>query len=519
MSKQPFSCRRSFSLAIALLLILGISFRCINLDRKVYWHDEVFTSIRVVGYTGAEIEPQVFNGQPITAAELQRFQRLTPEKDFSDTLHALAKHAEHPPLYYLLVRGWVQLFGSSVAVFRSLSVVFSLLAFPCLYWLCQELFGSVWVSTVALLLLAVSPFHVLYAQEAREYSLWTVTILLSSVALLRSTRLGGGRNWAAYALSLALGMYTSLLMLLVAIAQAFFVLITARRRQWLAYGLALLATLVLFSPWLGVMRVNSSKLESATAWTTHDRSLDFLVKIWGLHINSLFIDLGFALEHPFTYIAPPLVLIMMAIGAYRLSQRAPRRALWFVLTLALIPALGLILPDLLIGGQRSVSTRYFLPTLIGVQLIAAYSLGSQLSSANLAQRRWGKGGLVGVLLAGIISCSLSASAHTWWNKGLSYHNFNIAGVINRASNPVVVGYRSETSLGNYISLSYLLKPTTPFQITHPPDIPDISAAFSDVFLLQVSGELIQALEKNYGGRVEAVEEPGVYELWQLTSGD
>lgn len=37
-------------------------------------------------------------------------------------------------------------------------------------------------------LIAVSPFHVLYAQEAREYSLWTVTILLSSAALLRAMR-------------------------------------------------------------------------------------------------------------------------------------------------------------------------------------------------------------------------------------------------------------------------------------------------------------------------------------------
>ena len=516
MRKPPFLLKNSFNLAIALLIILGISFRCINLDRKVYWHDEVFTSVRVVGYTGDEIEPQVFNGQPITAAELQRFQQLTPDKDISDTLHALFKHAEHPPLYYLLARGWVQLFGSSVAAFRSLSVVFSILAFPCLYWLCQELFGSARISAVALLLLAVSPFHALYAQEAREYSLWTVTILLSSVTLLRATRLGGGRNWAAYGLSLALGMYTSLLMVLVAIAQGLFVLITTRSRQWLAYGLTLLAAWVGFSPWLAVMLIQFSKLKGVTEWTSHDRSLNFLVKIWGLHISALFIDLGFDLEHPFTYIAPPLVLIMAAIGAYRLSQQQPKRVVWFVLTLALIPALGLILPDLLIGGQRSISTRYFLPTLIGVQLIATYGLGAQLSSPNLGQRRWGKGILVGLLLAGIVSCSLSAQANTWWNKGLSYHNFNIAQVINQASNPVVVGYRSETSLGNIISLSYWLKPTTPFQITHPPDIPDISASFSDVFLIQVTGDLIQALEQTYGGRVEAVEEPGVYELWKLT---
>ena len=519
MRKPPISWKNSLNLAIALLLILGISFRCINLDRKVYWHDEVFTSVRVVGYTGEQIEAQVFNGQPITAAELQRFQQLTPERDFADTLSALSKHAEHPPLYYLLVRVWVQLFGSSVAAFRSLSVVFSLLAFPCLYWLCQELFGSAWASAVALMLLAISPFHVLYAQEAREYSLWTVTILLSSVTLLRSTQRGGWRNWAAYALSLALGMYTSLLTVLVAIAQGLFVLMTTRRRQWLAYGLSLLATLVLFSPWLTVILIQFSQLKQVTEWATAERSLDFLVKLWGLHLSSLFIDPGFDLEHPFTYIAPPLVLMMAAIGTYRLAQQRPKRAVWFVLTLTLFPALGLILPDLLMGGQRSISTRYFLPTLIGVQLMVAYWVGSQLSAQALAQRRQGKGLLIGLLLAGMLSCSLSAQAHTWWNKGISYHNFNIARVINQASNPVVVGHLSGNSLGNAISLSYWLKPHTPFQMTRLPDVPDISDSFSDVFVIYASGDLIQAMEQTYGGQVEGVQEPGVYELWKLTSGE
>ena len=399
------------------------------------------------------------------------------------------------------------------AVYLSSSVYWP---FPASIGLAKRYSGSARVSTVALLLLAVSPFHVLYAQEAREYSLWTVTILLSSVTLLKASERGGWRNWGAYGLSLALGMYTSLLTVLAAIAHGLFVLIATRRRQWLAYGLTLLATLGLFSPWLAVMLIQFSNLKHVTDWTTHTRSLDFLVKIWGLHLSSLFIDPGFDLNHPFTYIAPPVVLIMTAIGAYRLSQKQPRRTLWFVLTLTLIPALGLILPDLLMGGQRSVSTRYFLATLIGIQLIVAYGLGSLLTSYDLAQRRWGKGGVVGVLIAGILSCSLSAQSHTWWNKGISYHNYNIAQVINRADNPMVVGFRSGNSLGNAISLSYWLKPTTPFQMIQLPDVPDISDSFSDVFLLQVSGDLIQALEQTYGGKVEAVKAPNVYELWKLT---
>ncbi len=39
---------------IVMLLMVGIFFRFFNLDRKVYWHDETFTSLRISGYTVIE---------------------------------------------------------------------------------------------------------------------------------------------------------------------------------------------------------------------------------------------------------------------------------------------------------------------------------------------------------------------------------------------------------------------------------------------------------------------------------
>ena len=33
-----------------VLLVLGIFFRFVNIDRKIYWHDEAYTSLRVAGY-------------------------------------------------------------------------------------------------------------------------------------------------------------------------------------------------------------------------------------------------------------------------------------------------------------------------------------------------------------------------------------------------------------------------------------------------------------------------------------
>jgi uncharacterized membrane protein len=34
---------------VITLLVLGIFFRFVNIDRKIYWGDEVFTSLRISG--------------------------------------------------------------------------------------------------------------------------------------------------------------------------------------------------------------------------------------------------------------------------------------------------------------------------------------------------------------------------------------------------------------------------------------------------------------------------------------
>ena len=86
---------------------------------------------------------------------------------------------QHTPVYFLLQRAWVQAAGNSVAARRALSAIFSLLALALLGLLCQELLGRD-AALVACALFAVSPFQLLYAQEAREITLWEAWLLLAS---------------------------------------------------------------------------------------------------------------------------------------------------------------------------------------------------------------------------------------------------------------------------------------------------------------------------------------------------
>ncbi|MCZ0900317.1 hypothetical protein ON021_10460, partial [Microcoleus sp. HI-ES] len=157
--------RNWLKILIVVILITGIWFRFTNLDRKVYSFDESITSLRISGYTWTEMVQQDFQGKTISVADLQRkYQQINSEKTWWDTVKGLAtEEPQLSPLYFILARFWVQLFGPQVATVRSLSALISLLVFPSIYWLCWELFHSASVGWMAVTIVAVSPFHVLYA--------------------------------------------------------------------------------------------------------------------------------------------------------------------------------------------------------------------------------------------------------------------------------------------------------------------------------------------------------------------
>lgn len=102
----------------------------------------------------------------------------------------------------------MQIFGSSLTASRVLPVLFSLIGLPLMYALGLELFASPIVAILATVLLALSPFDVLFAQTARQYSLLTTLVIGSSFTLLQALRLPTRVNWGLYALSSALGFYT-----------------------------------------------------------------------------------------------------------------------------------------------------------------------------------------------------------------------------------------------------------------------------------------------------------------------
>lgn len=453
-----------FRFLIIVLLILGIFFRFVNLDRKVYWYDETATSLRISGYTWSELEHKLFE-HVVTIEDLQHYQHVNSDRGVLNTVKSLAvEEPQHPPLYFLMARFWVQLFSNSVAVRRSLSALISLLVFPCLYWLCLELFKSSLVGWVAIALVAVSPFHVLYAQEAREYSLWTVTILLSSAALLRAMRLKTKRSWGIYAATVALGLYTYLFSGLVAIGHGIYVVITERFRlskTLTAYLLASLAGFLAFAPWIFMVIINLSQVKETTLWVREYRPLSTLVKMWMLNLSRIFIDFNYGFSYKFLLLYL-FIIVFIGYSIYFVFCKTPKQPKLFILTLIGATALILTLPALIGKGRISTITRYLIPCYLGIQLAVAYLFTVKITSisVNIRQKKLWLIGMIILTLSGVLSCIVSSQEVWWWNKYSAIYDPNVARIVNQANYPLVITVES----GSAQTLAHLFEPKVRIQL-------------------------------------------------------
>jgi uncharacterized membrane protein len=524
-------------LLIVVFLLLGLFFRFVNIDKKFYWYDEVFTSLRISGYTQTEVLREIGNGQIVKAQDLMKYQSPTSEKKIGDTIKSLAiEEPQLPPLYFLAVKYWVQIFGDAPAVTRSFSALISLLVFPCLYWLCRELFVGSEVAWIAMGLVAVSPFHVLYAQEARPYSLWSVMILLSGASLLRAIRLETTLSWGIYALTTILGIYTHLFTGLVALGHGIYVWATAdfkwtqRVRDYLAAtGVIFLASI----PWTAIFIINKRAAVEATHWAYLESSIISLVKNWAGNIGRIFLDFGLTSGSPSIYLMPFtlvnfILLLLLAYAVYCLCRQTHKRISLFVLTMMAMTALAVMIPDVILGGIRSTKARYLLPTYLGIQIAIAYLLATHInapSARSWKPQAW-KFVTVGLLTAGVLSCAVSSQAQSWWSKEFGEQNLQVARTANQAVHPLVAIDISEVSLGNVISLSYLLEPKVRLQLLffNPktlsqeqlvalPTIPKTPKDFSDVFVYGRSNLLGVQLAKIQDSKIKLVAQGKNSTLW------
>jgi 4-amino-4-deoxy-L-arabinose transferase-like glycosyltransferase len=226
-------------------------------------------------------------------------------------------HVEpNPPLYYLLLHGWMKSLGQTEFVTRFLSLAFGVVSVPLIYQLGRAM-GRPRVGALAALLLAINPFQVWHAQDVRNYTIWPALSIASLVFLLRSLREGKASHWAGYAGMALLSLYTHYYDMFMLLFQNLFVLIYIlgewRKRGWIepklrtaisAWIIIQIVLVVLYVPWLvyGSSRlIEITEGSSPALWTVFARCLTVF-------------SIGETVSEACRSVTLPILLLLLVLG-------------------------------------------------------------------------------------------------------------------------------------------------------------------------------------------------------------
>ena len=363
---------------VVVLLWLAMGLRFHNLGAQSFWNDE---------------------GNSARLSE--RTIQLIIEGTASDI---------HPPLYYLLLRGWRELAGDSEFGLRSLSAFAGLLVVPLAIALARDPQSAIrnpqWL--LVGLFTAVSPPLIYYSQEARMYALLGLLAALSTWLLVRSAE-SGVRNWGyavAYVLTAVAGLYTHYFFPAVLAAQGAVVVIWAVRdwrlshsplrtphsafRTLLLWAGMMFVTLLLYLPWLPIFLANVGGgaarpfapqfFTEAFFWLGFGPTLAPTAVPWSLVALGVLLVLGLVFNWRWETAVALILLLVPILFMAVVGSTEPQ---YFKFMTAVIAPFALVL-----GGQR-VEIRDWrlgkrpIANLFLLLLLLAYAVGVYQSLHNL----------------------------------------------------------------------------------------------------------------------------------------
>jgi mannosyltransferase len=286
--------------------------------------------------------------------------------DFSDIPSALSMDGS-PPLYYLLLHGWMGLVGEGEAATRALSLIFALVSVPVAYWAGNTIFDRR-TGVLAAVGVAACPFLNYYAQETRMYSLVVLLSLLASASFVLAFLHGRRGHLLALGAWMTLLFYTHAWGIYLAAAMACAWIVLWRRgrvagRDGLLVGSAVL---LLYAPWIPTLI--SQAQHTAAPWSDRPTPMYLLWIPFTL----------FGDDHRFA--ATPLLMIAVLAALRRARDRDG--AIRLLAGIAVATALAAWIGSQV---QPAGANRYF-SVLLGplvLALAAILSRGPRLSAVAL----------------------------------------------------------------------------------------------------------------------------------------
>lgn len=304
-------------------------------------------------------------------------------------LVGLAAVDVHPPLYYLKLKAWGEIFGWSEFSLRSLSAIFAALTVGVVFFIVKKLF-TIRTALVTLPFLVIAPFALRYGYEVRMYALAGLIGALATLVLIYAVR--NKKNyilWAIYAVLVASGMYTVYMMVALFVAHFVWLMIHAIKHKEKIYQqkwlYAYVGAVVLFLPWLPTFI--SQTIQSALP---------------GIGYELTFEKIGYALSMVISYTPESQITGWLTLGllfvlitsiylmavAHRKMPPAQRTYIWLVVVLAVVPISFFALLSLI--GNPVFINRYLAPIaiyyymFISVAIALGWRYGKRITSLLLA---------------------------------------------------------------------------------------------------------------------------------------
>lgn len=297
-----------------------------------------------------------------------------------------ASHDVHPPLYFMLLKGWIGLFGDGIFSIRLLSALPGIATVLLGAWLVR-LIATARAAWLAALLLALLPTAVRYSQEVRMYSLLGLWLLGATIALVYWVRQPQrARYLVVYALLMTAAFYTHYFTALCVLAHWLYLLVirlTAgerhiERRGW---WLTNVAIVLLYLPWVPqlldlVRHADQLEVGGDVGWEPAVSLFSLPAMVWQFLVQDQSEDLSAA-----AWGLLPLPLLLLSVASLAAWHDRGR---YKFNTLLLIYAL---LPLLVVFGVSWISPlfieRYLTAYALALPLIMGIAIDRLLPRARL----------------------------------------------------------------------------------------------------------------------------------------
>ncbi|NET79562.1 MAG: hypothetical protein F6K60_27720 [Okeania sp. SIO1F9] len=306
-----------------------------------------------------------------------------------------------------------------------------------------------------------------------------------------------------------------------------------------------------------------NEIQEKTQWVS-SRNSNISILIRGLlnSLGSCFLNWNNSVPRIEPY-SSYLIFGLVVISLYFLIRFTPRRVWSLVVISIVLTPLVLVTADLILGGGRSLQSRYLLPSLLFVQISVAYFLTKCIIFSFYAwEKVFWRFAYLTMVFVGVISAITIAKTPGWdyleQGRTANALNLKMAPLINVANRPVVIiffvgliphrlhgvqnylglespcnfppvscllspvsFFKSEATHSFVLGLSHLVNKDVDFQVINDVEasefssyfnIPELAQKYEEVFIYFPDKQFKSFVEQEQGGELESVFDNKLYRL-------